>query len=345
MDLVLETCDAFLFDPIYAKLFPLPGAGAVIGTEVTSIAKNISMTFTPENPYEYTFFPAPTTAYLTTITRDNIFRQFVSLFLVTYIFGVMLYFLFASLSYVFVFDKRTFDHPRYLKNQMRLEISMAMYALPWMALFTTPWFVFEVRGYSKLYWDTQDYSKFYLIAQIPFFIAFTDALIYYIHRYLHHPRFYKSLHKPHHKWIMPTPFASHAFHPFDGYLQSLPYHFFPFLFPLHKFNYLLLFTFVNIWTVMIHDGEYLANDPVINGSACHSIHHLYFNYNYGQFTTLWDRVGGSYRQPEEEFFDKNLKMDKNTWKKTAEKSDMIMKEVEHDDDRVYSSDAQEKKSK
>ena len=39
-----------------------------------------------------------------------------------------------------------------------------------------------------------------------------------------------------------------------GFLQSVPYHVYPFLFPLHKGLYLGLFTFVNIWTVSIHDG-------------------------------------------------------------------------------------------
>jgi sterol desaturase/sphingolipid hydroxylase (fatty acid hydroxylase superfamily) len=33
------------------------------------------------------------------------------------------------------------------------------------------------------------------------------------------------------------------------------------------------------------DGEYVANSPIVNGAACHTMHHLYFNYNYGQFTT------------------------------------------------------------
>lgn len=33
---------------------------------------------------------------------------------------------------------------------------------------------------------------------------------------------------------VPTPWAAFAFHPIDGYVQSLPYHIFPMLFPLHK---------------------------------------------------------------------------------------------------------------
>jgi sterol desaturase/sphingolipid hydroxylase (fatty acid hydroxylase superfamily) len=48
---------------------------------------------------------------------------------------------------------------------------------------------------------------------------------------------------------------------------------------------------------MIHDGRYIADSSIINGTAHHSIHHLYFNYNYDQFFTLWDRLGGSHRNP------------------------------------------------
>lgn len=102
------------------------------------------------------------------------------------------------------------------------------------------------------------------------------------------------------RWKVPTPFASHAFHPIDGFLQSCPYHIYPFLFPLHKVTYLFLFVFVNLWTVSIHDGDYRVPDllrPYVNGSAHHTDHHLFYNYNYGQFFTLWDRIGSSFRSP------------------------------------------------
>lgn len=97
-----------------------------------------------------------------------------------------------------------------------------MYSLPQMAIFTAPWFLAEVRGYSKLYLLPEEYGWWYMVAQFPLFLVFTDCLIYWIHRGLHHPLVYKTLHKPHHRWIVPTPFASHAFHPIDGYSQVPP---------------------------------------------------------------------------------------------------------------------------
>lgn len=215
-------------------------------------------------------------------------------------------------------------------------------SLPVMALATAPLFVLEVRGYTKLYDRLEDAPfAWYNFLQFPLFLLFTDFCIYWIHRYLHHPLIYKHLHKPHHKWVMPTPYASHAFHPMDGYAQGLPYHIFPFLFPLQKFAYVFLFVFINIWTVLIHDGEYYADNPIINGAACHTMHHLYFNFNYGQFTTLWDRLGGSYRKPNDELFRKEVKMSKQEWKKQSIEFEQLLKEVEGEDDRVY--DAGEEK--
>ncbi|KAF9432705.1 c-5 sterol desaturase [Entomortierella beljakovae] len=153
------------------------------------------------------------------------------------------------------------------------------------------------------------------------FLMFTDFGIYWIHRWLHHPLIYKRIHKPHHKWIVPTPFASHAFHFIDGYSQSVPYHLFVYIFPMQKFVYLIMFTFVNFWSVLIHDGEYLVDSPVVNSAAHHAVHHLYFNYNYGQYLTLWDRVGGSFRKPDQAMYDPSLRMDKSTWKKQAKDVD------------------------
>lgn len=227
-------------------------------------------------------------------------RQIISLGVFTFIGIHILYFLFAWLSYYFIFNHEMMKHPRFLKNQVRLEIIASVKAFPGMIALTLPWFVGEVRGYSKLYEDVHEYGWGYFVFSIFFFLAFTDYGIYWIHRWEHHPMWYKWLHKPHHKWLIPTPFASHAFHPLDGYFQSIPYHLFVFLFPLHQKLYLALFVFVNCWSIFIHDSDMITGHPletIINGPAHHTLHHLYFTVNYGQYFTFSDRWAGSYRQP------------------------------------------------
>lgn len=374
MDLVLEFVDAYCADFIYAKLFPASLSSHIPQALQKSLdlGNNTFVDFLSNDPTQrllnsnnnalnqvisefkeseiYGKFPVwfDTSIYTTSslLPRTNLFRQAVTLFLLMWFFGLVLYLGVASFSYVFIFDKAIFNHPRYLKNQMSLEIKQAVNAIPLMVLLTVPWFLIELQGYSKLYWDVNSIKGGWwsIVLQYPAFIMFTDFFIYLIHRWLHWPKVYRMLHKPHHKWLVTTPYASHAFHPVDGYFQSLPYHVYPFIFPLHKLSYLILFTFVNFWTVMIHDGEYLANDPIINGAACHTVHHLYFNYNYGQFTTLWDRIGKSYREPDIELFDKSKKKSQKTWEEQVVKLEAIKNVVEgDDDDRVYGTEENTKK--
>lgn len=240
-------------------------------------------------------------AQLSAWPRDYIPRQILSLAAITLIGIHILYFVFAGLSYKFIFNHDMMRHPRFLKNQVMLEIKTSLRSFPFMILLTLPWFQGEVMGYSKLYDGLDTYGYFYLFASVPLFLLFTDYCIYWIHRWLHIPIFYKHIHKPHHKWIIPTPFSSHAFHPVDGYLQSVPYHLFIFLFPLHRMLYLGLFVLVNFWSIFIHDSDMITGHPlekIINGPAHHTLHHLYFTVNYGQYFTWADRTNNSYRQPE-----------------------------------------------
>ncbi|KAG4429485.1 hypothetical protein IFR05_015036 [Cadophora sp. M221] len=338
MDIALEFCDTFFFDHVFAKVFPashppysLDGAS---NSTMASLKAASPWQYKPATSF-LSFTPRDV-AYMSELNRDNIYRQAFSLFLIMWFAGGALYFIVSTLSYIFVFDKTTFKHPKFLKNQIRQEIRQACDAMPVMSLLTAPFFLAEVRGYSKLY-DSLDSEpfKYYNYLQFPFFILFTDMFVYFIHRGLHHPLIYKTLHKPHHKWIMPTPYAAIAFHPVDGWAQSLPYHVFPFIFPLQKIAYLALFFFVQVWTVFIHDGEYVANSPILNGAACHTMHHLYFNYNYGQYTTLWDRLGGSYRKPNEELFRRESKMGQKEWERQCKEMEKMVKAVEGEDDRSY----------
>jgi len=231
--------------------------------------------------------------------RSYWLRQLISLYFILWIGGYVMYFLFAGLSYVLIFDRKARQDRIFLPQQELLEIGVCLHSIPVMALLSVSVFWAEVRGYSKLHdegihgwWGVST-----AVFSIVFYLVFTDSLIYWIHKVLHHPVLYGPIHKLHHKWIVTTPFASHAFHPVDGFLQSTPYHIFVFLFPLNKWLYVVLFLFVNFWTISIHDGSGFYAGEILNGADHHTIHHRYFNYNYGQYFTFWDRFCGTHRAP------------------------------------------------
>lgn len=271
---------------------------------------------------EYVFTPYIYPTDVSVFSQDHLVRQYLSLTLIMLIGAAYIYFSVASLSYLFYFvlfkdkfnSKAMAEHAaRPAAGQVAREIKLSLWSMPIMACLTAPIMILEVRGYSKLYDKAESWTE--LVLSVVLFLVFTDTCIYWIHRLEHEiPLVYKYIHKPHHAWIVPTPFAALAFHPLDGWLQSLPYHIFVFIFPLQKFTYLALFIFVQLWTISIHDGIDQSPFDVINGSAHHTIHHSQFLYNYGQFFTFWDRLGGTHKDPRR---DSQRGPYKNLYSKTA----------------------------
>ncbi|ORY55935.1 putative sterol desaturase [Pseudomassariella vexata] len=252
-----------------------------------------------DKAYAY-FVPSGGNEAVSLWPRDNILRQCISILVVTQIGATMLYLVFSALSYYFVYDRRLEYHPRFLKNQVRQEIVSSLSAIPFINLLTFPIFLAEVRGKSLLYSRIDDYGWSWLVTSAVIFMISNDVMIYWIHRLEHHPSVYKYIHKPHHKWIVPTPFAALAFHPLDGFVQSLPYHVFIFICPVNKYLYLMLFGLVQIWTIFIHDGDMISGhwlEKFINSPAHHTLHHMYFTVNYGQYFTWADAYWGSHRAP------------------------------------------------
>eukprot|EP01103_Thecamoeba_quadrilineata_P006252 TRINITY_DN15982_c0_g1_i1.p1 TRINITY_DN15982_c0_g1~~TRINITY_DN15982_c0_g1_i1.p1 ORF type:complete len:270 (+),score=19.33 TRINITY_DN15982_c0_g1_i1:67-876(+) len=231
---------------------------------------------------------------------DSITVRFLANYIVLLLGGAFFYLFFASLSFYFFFvwGRKTFypsTLPSDLSKQIKVEITNASSSLPIMALLMTPFPLLLQYGYGRIYYSVDDYGWAYLILSVALFIIVTDFSIYWVHRGLHHPIMYKNIHKLHHTYRYTTPFSSHAFHPIDGWAQGVSYYLFCFIFPLHHILFVVLFMFVNIWTISIHDQVDFSGAGLLNSTGHHTIHHVEFSYNYGQYFTIWDRVFLTYK--------------------------------------------------
>ena len=101
MDTVLYYSDQFVFDTLYAKLWP---------SCTKSVAGHV----------------------ISAWPRDDFWRVNLSIYIITVTFGYLLYLVTARLSNYFVFDHDYMKHPKFLKNQIRMEIECALSAMPWM---------------------------------------------------------------------------------------------------------------------------------------------------------------------------------------------------------------------
>lgn len=241
------------------------------------------------------------------VDKDKLTHQMFIYWLVLTTGGATLYLMFAYLSYRTFFrshkDKffpKTIDpdDEAELRKQVRHEIWIAIASIPFMATLMMPAAVFSHRGYSKVYYNVSDYGWPYLIFSAFLFFTFTDFMVYCFHRGLHHPIIYKHVHKLHHTYKFTTPFSSHAFNPCDGFGQGVPYYIFVYLFPLHNVLFVCLFLIVNFWTISIHDQVDFGGH-FLNTTGHHTVHHELFNYDYGQYSTVWDRIGGTFKPAEQ----------------------------------------------
>lgn len=225
-------------------------------------------------------------------------RCFVT-WLFLYISSLAVYFIFATLDYVIYFvllGKRLHGESYLEKLNVRREITMSVKSLSVMAALSVPAEVLIQLGYSKEYSDPSQHGYIYLFISPLLFIAFSDCIIYFVHRALHTRWLYRNVHKPHHSFVYTTPFAAFAFHPLDGYLQGVSYHLFVFIFPFHSAVHLLSLVAVSMWTINIHD-RVMFGIPGVNGAGHHTIHHITYKSNYGQYFTFWDKFCGTFRDP------------------------------------------------
>ena len=171
MDLVLSLADEYLLDKAWGHLVP----ASVFALRPPHFANISQLSVAPWHRSLVSLLPHPPLplghdASLLSISawpRDYIPRQLISLSVITLIGIVSLYFIFAGLSYRYIFNHEMMSHPRFLNNQVKLEIQCSLRSFPGMTLLTLPWFQAEVRGYSKLYDDVDDYGLAYLLFSIP----------------------------------------------------------------------------------------------------------------------------------------------------------------------------------
>ena len=62
--------------------------------------------------------------------------------------GVLLYFIFSGLNWIFFFDKDYLKHPKKLDNQVQREILTTLGSIPFMTALTAPVFLLEVITYK-----------------------------------------------------------------------------------------------------------------------------------------------------------------------------------------------------
>lgn len=128
-----------------------------------------------------------------------------------------------------------------------------------------------------------------------------DTYFYWLHRGMHHPWWFRRVHRVHHRSRTPTPWAAYAFQPAEAVLEAGILPLMALWFPLSGLAVFLFTSHMILRNVLGHAGHELfprwwLNIPVlkyINTTTHHDLHHATARSNYGIYFTFWDRLCGT----------------------------------------------------
>ncbi|MGI9551584.1 MAG: DUF2147 domain-containing protein [Aurantibacter sp.] len=153
------------------------------------------------------------------------------------------------------------------------------------------------HGLTQVYLEVAEFGWFYLIFSLALMILFHDTYFYWTHRWMHHPKIYRHVHRVHHRSTNPSPWAAYSFHPWEAIVQAAVFPIMLFAIPVHPsvaFSFLIYMIVRNVWG---HLGYELFPKSFMRlkwlnwhtTTTHHNLHHEKFNANYGLYFTWWDR--------------------------------------------------------
>lgn len=151
--------------------------------------------------------------------------------------------------------------------------------------------------YDNYYSDIGKYGWGYFFLSIFLMLVIDDTYFYWTHRLLHHPFFFRRVHKVHHYSIDPNPFTTYSFHPLEAAILFTGYRLTPSIIPVHSVavDIWLLLTLLN--AIAIHLGyeiypHWFTKSKLTNWkcpSTHHNMHHEKVKGNYALIFCWWDK--------------------------------------------------------
>ena len=208
-------------------------------------------------------------------------------------------------------QERKINNRAYKKGQFRKEVQWSTITAGIFALSGSGTLLLWQKGYTNVYEDVHQYPLWWLPVSLLIAMLVHETYYYWLHRWMHHPKVFRIVHKVHHDSNITSPWTAFSFHPIEGVFQAL---FLPVLLlvlPVHVYVLLLQLTIMTFSSVINHlDIEIYPKKfhrhfigRWLIGATHHSLHHKQFRYNYGLYFTFWDKWKGTESPVYEQLFE------------------------------------------
>lgn len=221
-------------------------------------------------------------------------------------FNSFLYFVFGIIAFWLVWKilatkirwRRIQPHAVTKPHFFKYDILYSIYSIILSSALTAILLFLESQGVTQFYWNFSEHNLVWGYSQLVFFIFFYDAYFYWTHRWMHHPRIYRFVHKKHHKSTDPSPLTIFSFHPLETIIEFIPFLILPLILPIYWPAFFLWQTIDLINNLFAHIGyefypKNWTSNPLLNvktTSTHHNLHHEKFVGNYGLYFTYWDKL-------------------------------------------------------
>ncbi|HTM91608.1 MAG TPA: sterol desaturase family protein [Flavisolibacter sp.] len=194
-------------------------------------------------------------------------------------------------------QQRKINNRGYKKDQFRKEVFWSTITALLFAVAGAGTLLLWQKRYTKVYFDANDYPLWWLPLSLIIALILHETYYYWLHRWMHHPKIFKVVHKVHHDSNITSPWTAFSFHPIEGFFQAI---FLPALLmvlPMHLYVLIIQLTIMTFSSVINHlDIEIYPKNfhkhffgRWLIGATHHSLHHKQFKYNYGLYFTFWDK--------------------------------------------------------
>ncbi len=240
---------------------------------------------------------------LTFLEKDyTIPGEFIYLFLVFSIITFLRYVIFSGVYQKLIYDRLSkiipdrIISPRYPRAQQIKEIMWSGISSLLFGIIGVLMIMAWQRGYTAIYTDWSAFPYWYIPLSLAGALFVHETYYYWLHRWLHHPKIYRHIHKIHHDSISTSVWTSFSFHPIESVLQAIIIPAMVMIVPMHLSVLLFLLLVMTVSAIVNHAGVEIypagwRNNLIFKwliGSTHHDLHHRKFTKNYGLYFTFWD---------------------------------------------------------
>ena len=184
------------------------------------------------------------------------------------------------------------------KKQVRAEIYWSIISSAIFSFFGAVTYWLWLHNLTAIYVNPLENGYWYLPFSLLILMLIHETYYYWLHRAMHHPKIYKTVHKVHHLSLSPTPWTAFSFHPWESALEALILPLILLIVPVNFYVLLFYLIFMTFSSVINHLNIEVYPDffrKSIFGkfwidATHHHLHHKEFNTNYGLHFTFWDKL-------------------------------------------------------